>query len=694
MRRNRKLFTPKNAYFAHKNNTRHPMQMLSYTRIRGLLFLIACLCSAHVPASIRLPRFISEGMVLQRHQPVQLWGWAEPGQTVRLELAVAKGRFPLQSAKGAGKAGAESLRVAGACLTATAVADADGRFAFDLPAMKAAGPMALTLSAPDQTVRLADVWVGDVWLLSGQSNIDVNLERVHPQYPDEIDRDSTDRVHIFQVQNEAVLEGPRQDVRSSGWHTLSARTAWHFTALGYFLGKRMAAETGVVQGVIQSSWGGTPIEAWLPIDSVRSIDPRMATQAQLYADAELRRAANEANNRAAQRWNQLLDAADPGVVGQWAQPALDESGWQSASQYRLPVPPGPFCGTLWLRQHIRVDAAHAGQQALLLLGTLVDADRTYLNGRMIGQTFYQYPPRRYAIPAGLLKEGDNVLTVRFVNRGLAPCFVPEKPYRIEWADGTAQPLAEQWLCRMGTTMPDQPSIPTGFQNMAAATYNGMLLPLAPYGLAGVVWYQGESNTERAEVYERQLHSLMGSWRAAFKQPQLPFVIVQLPGFMAPSAQPQESGWARLRESQRRAAAADAHAGLAVAIDLGEANDIHPLRKKEVAQRVALVLDRLVYGKQVPQAPQPLRAESRSDGTVVVSFDQPVHATQGFELDGNDGRFRQVKATTQGSRVVLQGTGRRVRYAWKHNPTEADCRAADARALPATPFQLDVQPAGK
>lgn len=652
------------------------MHTIRYACRIGIMLLIAFVYGATAHATLRLPRLVSDGMVLQRHQPVRLWGWADPGQTVGVQLAAAKGRKPH--------------------VAATAVADATGRFAVTLPAMKAAGPLTLTFAAGVETVRLTDVWVGDVWLLSGQSNIDIHLERVHPQYPDEIDRDSTDRVHIFQVQNDAVLEGPRSDVRSSGWHHVSRRTAWHFTALGYFLGKRMAAQTGVVQGVVQSSWGGTPIESWLPLDTVAAQDGAMAAEARFYADAGVRRASMEANNRASQRWNELLQESDPGISGQWTRPDLDESGWTAASQYRLPVGPGRFCGTYWLRQHVTVDAAHAAQRVRLLLGTLVDADFTYVNGRLVGQTGYQYPPRRYDIEPGVFREGDNVIAVRFVNRGARPEFVRQKPYQLNWADGTVQPLSEQWLCHDGTTMPGLPSMPTSFQNMGAAAYNGMLHPLAPYALAGVVWYQGESNTGRAERYERSLSSLMAHWRAIFQRPDLPFVVVQLPDYMAPSATPQESGWARLRESQRRAVLATPNSGLAVTLGLGEANDIHPLRKKEVAERVGQVFDRLVYNKPVALAPQPLRAEAQSDGSVVVVFDQPVRGSHGFELNSG-GRFHNVEATASGNRVTLRdgaatapAAGTRVRYAWKNNPVEADIQAIAATALPATPFELVVQ----
>ena len=619
-------------------------------------------------ANLRLPKLFSDGMVLQRGMEVPVWGWSEPGQVVSVCLLPADGKAKKKPA------------------TYTATADATGKWQLRLPAMRPAGPFALQVSSGEDKVIVNDVWVGDVWLCSGQSNIDTHIERVYPQYPEEIDRDATARVRLFKVENEAVLTGPVNDIVSSGWKTLSKENAWHFSALGYFLGKQMEAKTGVVQGVIQSSWGGTPIESWIPRDSVARFDKRMADEALYYEDANVREAAKEANKHAANRWNALLNQLDPGVSGNWTAPDFDDSQWERANQYKLPV--GRLNGSFWMRQHIRIDAAHAGQEAQLLLGTLVDADHTYLNGKLVGQTGYQYPPRRYNIPKGLLREGDNVLTVRFINHGAPPQFVEEKPYLIRWADKTTLPLSSEWRVHQGVSMPNQPSMPTGFQNMAAAAYNGMLFPLAPYAVAGMVWYQGESNTGRAKVYEAQLRSLMQDWRQQFQQPALPFVIVQLANFMAPSPQPQETGWAELRESQRRAALSDPRAELAVAIDLGEANDIHPLRKRELAERVVLGFEKLVFGKKVLLSPQPVSAKATGDGTVVITFDQPVTATQGFEVADATGPFHVVRCEAKDGQIIIHGQGSRLRYAWKNNPIEADCRAKDT-LLPASPFEISI-----
>ncbi len=617
-----------------------------------------------VHAAVRLPRLFSDGMVLQRNKPLTIWGWAEAGEEV-------------------------SLQIGKACATATA--DSDGRWRAMLPPQKAGGPLTLTASSATGSVTVGDVWIGDVWLCSGQSNIDTNIERVYPQYPQEIDADSTGRVRLFRVENEAALDGPHSDVRSEGWRTLSKANAWRFTAIGYFLGKRMAAATGVVQGIVQSSWGGTPIEAWLPADTMAIIDPRGMVQSPLYADAELSQLAQHLNARTAARWDELLQQSDPGIAGGWATESYDDSAWPQAEQWALPVPRWGFCGTYWVRQDIHVDALHAGQACRLEVGTLIDADYTYINGQQVGHTGYQYPPRRYTVPTGLLHEGRNVLTVRFVNRGSCPAFVQGKPYRITFDDGTQIPLSSQWRVHDGTQMPQQPSFPTGQQNMAVAEWNGMLAPLAPMTMAGVVWYQGESNTGKAELYERQLTALMRSWRTLFEQPELPFAVVQLANFMQPSAMPQESGWARLRESQRRATHADERAGLVVALDLGEANDIHPLRKKEVAERAALVFDKLVFGKKnIQLSPAPLSA-ARCGEDVTVTFDQPLcdGAVGGFELCGDDGKFHNVEATAKGNSVTLHGSGNRVRYAWKDNPVEANLRGTKSN-LPATSFEIKTQ----
>ena len=629
-----------------------------------LRYCLAALTMLFIPwgkaeAKVTLPALFTDGMVLQRGTPVPVWGWADAGEEVVVEW---------------GKK------------IYTAIADEQGRWRVDLPKMKAGGPYTMRVA----DVTLSDVWVGDVWLCSGQSNIDITVERVYPQYPEEIDADVDPSVRLFQVANAPNLDGPAPDVTTrKGWQTLSKSAAWQFSALGYFLGKRMKQTTGVAQGIIQCSWGGTPIEAWLPADSMRHYNPRMVAETEYFRDKELVSAMQQMNTRADNRWHYLLDESDPGMSGQWMMPSFDDASWTLADRYDLPTAyPNNFCGTYWLRQHVRVDAAHAGQPARLLVGTLYDADYTFVNGREVGRTYYQYPPRRYQVPEGLLREGDNVVCVRIFNKQGRPSFYRDKPFRLEFADKTLVPLSDQWRVHDGVQMPRQPSVSVDLQNKATSLWNGMLHGLAPYALSGVVWYQGESNTGRAVEYEPLLGCLMHSWRQLFQRPDLPFAIVQLANFMAPSSQPQQSQWARLRESQHRAALGDPRAELAVAIDLGEASDIHPLRKKELAERCALCFDRMVFQKKVTLSPEPVSASAES-GRVVLNFDQPLAAgaVRGFEVADASGRFRSVDGEASGNAVVLKVSGdvSAVRYAWKDNPVEANLRA-EQTGLPAVPFE--------
>lgn len=641
---------------------------------RRLHILIFCLLLVvGAGAKVTLPALFTDGMVLQRGRLIPVWGWADPGENITVKL------------------GKKSV---------TAVADAAGCWRADLPKMKAGGPYELHVA--DLTV--SDVMVGDVWLCSGQSNIDTDIERVYPQYPAEIDADDLPMVRLFRVENVVETREPLRDVRTTGWKRLNKQNGWNFSALGYFLGKRMHRETGVAQGVIQSSWGGTPIEAWLPRDSMMTYNPTVVYETQFFQDDKLVSDISGLNNRLNNRWHALLNEKDPGISGRWTDPQFDDSSWQEASQYRLPVSGWKFCGSYWLRQHIHVDAAHAGKPALLRLGMLYDADYTFVNGQEVGRTYYQYPPRRYQIPEGLLREGDNVITVRFVNKSGRPSFAKDKPYRIEFSDTDTLAVGETWRVHDGIQLPSQPSISLGTQNLASVLWNGMLRPLAPYAMSGVVWYQGETNTARPLEYYPLLCCLMHSWREIWQRPDLPFAIVQLANYMAPSARPQNSGWAQLREAQRTAARDDERAGLAVAIDLGEAVDIHPLKKKEVAGRCALVFDRLVFGRNdVRLSPEPLLARLNTDGTVVITFDQPLRdgTVKGFETAGADGKFRNAEATAKGSTVTLNSqssTVTTVRYAWKDNPAEADGRAKDsagkendgAGCLPIVPFQIAVQ----
>ena len=653
-------------------------------------FLLLCLAflSLQAAAKISLPQLFQSGMVLQRDKLIPVWGKADAGETVTI-------RFNKKQY--------------------VTTASPEGRWRIDLPKMKAGGPYTMAIG---DTV-LNNILIGDVWLLSGQSNIDVTVERVYPQYTKEIDTYENQNVRLFRVQNETDTNGVRDDIKPTAinWKPLNRQNAWLFSAVGYFLGKRMQEKTNVPQGIIVNSWGGTPIEAWISADSLKEDYPLLVRKTQLYQNDHYVKAQAQANMEADKQWQQLLAEQDPGIREDWTAPGFDDAAWQTVNQYATdwalsPVSHRPVIGTIWLRQHVQVDKAHAGKPARLLLGTLFDQDITYLNGKEIGHTYYQYPPRRYDIPEGMLREGDNVITVRFINKYGMVHFIKEKPYMLAFGDDRCSlnpmpadviPLSENWQMHLGTEMPSCPSGDVSLQNLPTTLYNAVLHPLAPYPLSGVVWYQGESNTGNPAPYADYLKKMMGCWRDLWKDRQMPFVIVQLANFMEPSEQPQpRSGWARLREAQRTVAKADARAELAVINDLGETVDIHPLRKKEVAERIALGFDRLVYHDKVALSPEVVSA-TVNDGQIILTLDQPIQAGElhEFEVAGEDGKFMNAQATAKGSTITVRCSSLpipadaptrslsplTIRYAWKDNPLKANVRSLSGLPMSSFEWQL-------
>lgn len=645
-------------------------------RVRITTIILLLLCALITTnAKVQLPQLFQSGMVVQRGKKIPIWGKADAGE--RIVIRINK-------------------------LQTVVIADSNGKFYAELPAMKAGGPYTLMIGE----VVLTNVLVGDVWLFSGQSNVDVTIERVYPQYVEEINRLSNTNVRLFRVQNETNTHGVQDDIlpTSINWKPLTKENAWLFSALGSFYGQRMFEQTGVPQGIIVNSWGGTPIEAWISADSLIEDYPLYVEKTKLYQSDDYVKTQARANQLVDQRWNELLNAEDPGIQEHFISPDYDDSNWETVNQYSMEWAKNNgrgIIGSIWLRQHINIDKAHAGKPARLLLGTLFDADYTYLNGKEIGRTYYQYPPRRYDIPEGLLREGDNVITVRFVNKYGTAHFIKEKPYMIAFGEDRFSlnplpkdviPLDEKWRHHAGAEMPPCPNSDVSLQNLPTTLYNAVVYPLAPYAISGVVWYQGESNTGNPAPYADLLKKMMGNWRMLWQNPQLPFCVVQLANFMEPSENPQpHSGWAQLREAQRQAANKDPYAELAVAIDLGETVDIHPLRKKEVAERVGLCMDRLVYNKKTSLSPQPIEAKMEG-GRITVTFDQPLQEGEQaeFEIAGTDKKFINVKATAKDRQVILDSPISQpvtVRYAWKDNPIRAHLYSK--QNLPASPFEIQI-----
>jgi len=645
---------------------------------RILLIVAAFLCASWAEAKVSLPQMFQSGMVLQRGKPIPVWGKADAGESVTIQFN--KKQY-------------------------TTTADNEGKWRIDLPKMKAGGPYQMSVN--DLTIE--NILIGDVWLCSGQSNIDVHIERVYPQYVQEVDNYENPQIRLFRVQNETATHGLKDDIRptSINWKPLNKQNAWPFSAVGYFLGKRMFEKTNVPQGIIVNSWGGTPIEAWISKDSLERDYPMLVRRATFYQNDNYVRAQMQANGAASRQWNEMLDQFD--AINDYIQPSLQDADWTTINQNDWSW---RGTGTVWLRQHIQIDKAHAGKPARLLLGTLYDQDITYLNGKQIGSTGYQYPPRRYDIPEGLLQEGDNVIAIRFINKNGAVHFIPEKPYMLCFGDDRFSqnplpkdviPLSNQWKMHVGAEMPPCPGGDVSLQNIPTTLYNAVLYPLAPYAISGIVWYQGESNAGNPAPYGDYLKKLIGCWRDTWQDQQMPFVIAQLAnydgrqqtGFPRPittQTEPVNSGWAQLREAQRLVAKADPYAELAVLNDLGETVDIHPLRKKEAAERIGLCFDRLVYNNKVNLSPE-IVTSSVTGENIQLTLDQPIQDGElyTFEVADEGHIFHNVDAVGKGNVITLSNftyTPTAVRYAWKDNPILANVRSLNG--LPMSSFEINIR----
>lgn len=640
-------------------------------RSKFLLFaFLPFICSLCLEAKVKLPTVLSDGMVLQRNQPIKIWGTADPGEGINLQL----GKNKYQT-----------------------VAAGDGTWQIVLPAAKAGGPFDMEIN----DVLIRDILIGDVWLCSGQSNMELTAGRVTDMFAEEIATYENPMIRYVKTPYGNDLHGAKEDIPSGmDWKRLTKENALSFSALAYFFAKEMYAETKVPVGIVNSSWGGSSIEAWMSEDALWAF-PRSLRERDLFNSDEYREMCNKAGGMMSQFWEATLYRDDEGLQSQvaWYCSDVDDSDWKTVNMFSsaLGMKNGyPVSGSHWFRQKVTLTAEQAGKDAVLRLGCMVDADSVFVNGTFVGTTAYQYPPRIYKVPASVLQAGQNTVTVRLISYGGRPSFVSDKPYCLVQDADTIR-LSRQWKYKLGCEMPSKTGN-VSFQNIPTGMYNSMISPLRNLSFKGVLWYQGETNTGRPYEYEALLEAMIKDWRGKLADRDLPFFIVQLANFMQTHSEPVESNWAALREAQRQVALKVPGTALAVAIDLGEWNDIHPQNKKELAHRIALLVRKRLYGHRdiVENGPVCISMVVEGDN-VVLSFEKgtddllPPRQLKGFAVAGTDSRYHWAEATVQGNKVVVSCpdvlSPVKVRYAWDDNPKNANLK--NQAGLPASPFQMEL-----
>ena len=649
--------------------------MKKFKVLIAALFLIH---SIQLIAQVRLPKLISDGLVLQRDTEIPVWGWASPNEKVTVYFNKKQRKT---------------------------TASVNGNWQIVLPKMKAGGPYTMKVSGKNSSVEINDILIGDVWLCSGQSNMVHQLDIHDVTYANEIATANYPEIRHFKIPTTTSLTGVEKDLEGGNWQKAVGEEVRPFSAVAYFFAKKIYEKYHIPIGLINASVGGTPIEAWIPEqgfkvfpDELKIIEENKDTA---FVNSQRRAFPNNFGP------SKIMDK---GLTGEkkWFDVDFVPKNWRKINIPGYWEDQGikDLNGTVWYRKEIEIPESMVGKKARVFLGRIVDANELYINGELVGKTTYQYPQRRYYVPENLLKAGKNTFVIRVTNNFGKGGFVSDKPYCI-FADKDTIDLKGYWDYKVGEVF--KPFDRSNFknnsnsvrrinpQNEPTALYNAMVAPYIQCPLKGVLWYQGESNAGEPKKYEGYMRALIESWRLVFNEPTMPFIYAQLPNFMDVSYLPAESGWAELREAQLKALS-EPNTAMTVNIDLGEWNDIHPDDKKDVGDRMALAALKLAYNDDVVYSGPLYKGYEIKGNEIVISF---THVGSGltsndneelseFAIAGEDKNFVWAKAKIEGDKVIVWSDNitnpKYVRYAWADNPDNPNLYNKDG--LPASPFETE------
>jgi sialate O-acetylesterase len=626
--------------------------------------------AAGVPAALPFVNPIfSDNMVMQRGRDNTIWGWSQPGDIVQVSIG----------------ANTEKSR-----------ADNSGRWEVKLAPPETSGPWSMRISGQKQTLEVKNILVGDVWLGGGQSNMALPLKFAEDGDA-EVKAANEPDIRYFTVSGHAAYH--HTDVIEGSWKVVSPDTADSISAVGYYFARKLHDEVHAPIGLIIDAVGGTPAESWTSAQSLAPLtdfDPELA---------ELKRLTDSGAPEYGNFVMHWYDRYDVGLKGNWKKADFDDTGWKPVTIpggfAELGVPDTP--ALVWFRKEINLPDPLPAAPSIIALGSIERMDTVYINGTEVGSSAWVENPRRYFIPPAVLKPGSNVIAVRVLKTKPVGGFLskPEDLY-LKLGDGAQIPLAGAWKGEISVdARPPQP-LPMAYENwpvMPAVLYEGMLAPIAPLSVRGVIWYQGEQNSDRGYQYRKILPVMIKDWRNLFQQPDLPFYVAGLPAFQPRQADPTDDGWADLRESQSLTVASVPHTCLAVTIDTGEADNIHPKEKKPVGDRLAACALAGAYGRSVvssgptltsvDQLPDALRLHfAHADGGLVVKGDKLGE----FSVAGEDGKWVWADAKIDGNTIVVSSPAvvhpLVVRYAWQSNPLATFFNGA---SFPAVPFRTDAYP---
>ncbi|NLP58547.1 sialate O-acetylesterase [Lutibacter sp. B1] len=638
---------------------------------KTVLSLTLILLTFNLFSQIKLPKLISDGVIFQRDTDFKIWGWASPNETV--EITFKNNSYKTN-------------------------ADVNGDWTLILPKQEAGGPYEMIFKASNE-IKVKNILFGDVWVCSGQSNMELTMDRVKEKYNQIIKNSENSKIRQFLVPDNYDFKTESIDLKSGSWTSANPQSILNFSAVAYFFAKEIYEKYHVPIGLINTSLGGSPIEAWMSEDALIKF-PDAYNEAQKFKNDELIKQIQLSDKKRSDDWYSELNNKDKGISNTqllWNQPTTNDDDWEEMEipGYWSNQSIGNVNGVVWFRKEINVSKSMVGKSAKLSLGRIVDQDYAYINGEFVGTTSYQYPPRKYEVKSGILKEGKNNITVRVINNAGNGGFVLDKPYYLAVENDTID-LKGSWKYKLGATMQPLES-QTFIRWKPTGLYNAMISPLLKFSIKGVLWYQGESNTWNPNKYAEMFPLMVKDWRKRWNQGDFPFIYVQLANFMEEKNTPSESNWAAFRQVQLESLSVP-NTGMAVIIDLGEWNDIHPLNKEDVGKRLSLQARKIAYGENELYASSPSPKNTKfKQNKVIIKFKNTgsgLVTKKGENLNcfsiSNDGKnFVWAKAKIKGNNVIVWNKEIKkptvVRYAWADNPSKANLFTKDG--LPASPFEV-------
>lgn len=647
---------------------------MKHTILLRIAFLIFILQSSFLTLNsqnLKMPQFFADGMVMQRGHKIPVWGWGEPGRTVKVNLN-GKNVF--------GKV------------------DANGEWKVYLPVMKAGGPynmsvdyvnhgqasIVATMEITPTVITVKNILVGDVFLCSGQSNMELPIRRCMDVVADEVKDYSNTQIRYLKLPHQYNYVEPNSDVRTNGWQDITPKNCAEVSGICYFMARHLQAEKNVPIGIINSAVGGTQVQAWMP-HSTLSTFPGYAEELskQKYHQKNWPDSIMRLENKAFADWEHKMMVQDT-IINRWRTDDYDFSSWKKIDIFSN-WSQGKN-GSYWFRKTFTLDKRLEGKSAIIRIGAMKDADSVFVNGKFVGNTTYEYPPRIYKIPAGLLREGQNEVVVHLMSQSGNANFTKGKLYQVE-IENEIITLDSEWTYSVGTFMPRRPSS-TYFVDCPTGLYNAMIAPFCDFPIKAAMWYQGESNVGNTSSYASMLEAMIGAWRQQFKI-NFPVAIVQLAGYMARHDKPFESGWTQIRNQQYIAAHNIKNAGLVSIFDTGEWNDIHPQDKLTAGNRAALVMRRLAYGEKnlVAEGPTPVSAK-RVGENIIVTFSKQTGrlkpVSEGSVIVTGD---YQITIPADIATVTFNVKEGRLRYAWDDYPI---CVLYNEQGIPAPQFEIEIK----